>query len=561
MLTEVDFTWTGQIAQFTIEGSFSFNENEIGLDGVANTGELESLEVSFFSPDGDLLQTYSENHLDAGVNFNYDVEVGEILQDGVFDAPDGLNVGDGTRSDGWTFWSKPFEAAIPHLHVDDWQDEFGFPIGFSSHEDVGFFALTTQQLVDSGRVGDAYLSEITSDPARLEETGARIETTPVDERTAPFVPNFNSFTDDVIELEGSGELVFAGGGGDLVDASVGSDGGNRVYLGGGDDIALLGQGDRFVGGTGDDSFFALENGDNVLTGGEGADQFWITTGDFLRNVFELSASDGYYTFAGNVSGNSDIRLLSDKATIIGFPGFDTNSFLNFEDIPVDKIDDVLLSATLELEHAAALGEVANLIPATEDRPVNVGVYGLDEDAEFDPIDGNDDDIDFGVELDSADDEGEDDSDDATDVPEGPDFTMPAPNVVDTATIGADGVYEWDVTSLLEAEPDTDELDVALSGVFGNENIDDRNSYAAFYPVGASDGLAPKLTIEAEGINTITDFTSGTDVIGLAGFDVTFDDIELVADGENTLVGLFGNEFALLEGVAVDELSVSDFFIA
>jgi len=533
MLQELEFEWTGQIARFRVEGTFSYELGAVGPDGIVDTSELSDLDVSFFDPDGNLLITYEDNHLDEGVNFNFDVEAQEILQDGVFAEPDGINLGDGARSDGLTFWSKPFAEALPHLHVDDWQGEFGFPNGFGRHQDVGFFKRTTQDLVDTGRVGEPYLGEIEADPERLEEFGERIALAASDGPIEPFVPSFASAGGGLVELEGSGQLVFAGGGDDLVDAAA-STGGNRVYFGGGDDVAILGQGDRFFGGSGDDRFFAVEGGHNVLTGGPGADQFWITTGDFIVNRFEIDASEGYYTFAGNVSGNSDFRLLSDKATAIGFAGLDTNSFLRFEDFPVERIGESLLSATLQLEHDVALTELANLIPATAERPVEVSIYALEDGAEFDPVGGNDADIDFGAD---------------------------GSNAFATTSVGANGVYAWDLTALVEGEPDNEGLNVALSGVFGNSDTDGRNAYAAFYPVDADDGLAPRLMIEAEGVNVVTDFTSGLDVIGIAGFDLEFDDIDLTQDGNDARVGILGTDFAILHNVDVASLGADDFFIA
>lgn len=534
MRSEYDFEWTGQIARFSVEGSFSYYDHQIGADGIVNTDELSSLEVNFFGPDGTLLKTYTDNHLDEGVNLNFDPETQEILQDGVFSEADGFNIGDGTRSDGLTFWSKPFEEAVPHVHIDDWQDEFGFPIGFSSHEDVGFFTRTTQDLVDTGRVGETYLGEIEADPDRLEEVGERIEVTSLRPPVSNFEPDLGTIDDDVIEVEGSKELVFAGAGNDLVDASIASEGGNRIYLGRGDDIAILGQGDRYSGGSGDDEFYVLEGGDNVITGGRGADQFWISTGDFVSNIFEVEASESYYTFAGNVSGNSDVRMLTDKASAIGFPGFDTNSFLHFDDIPSEKLQYGLISADLKLEHDIALTELSNLIPATEDRPVNVSAYGLNDGAEFDPDEGNDDDIDFG--------------DDGA-------------NALSTTSVGASGVYNWDVAALVQDGLGSGEVDVALSGVFGNTDTDGRNGYAAFHPAGATDGLEPTLVIEALGINTITDFTSGEDVIGIAGFGLGFEDVDLTQKDGGTLIGIDGIDLALVEDVSVGDLSADDFVLA
>ena len=133
-----EFEWTGQVAEFSIRGSFSYDEDEIGADGIVSTDEFSSLNVEFLNPDGELLKIYTDNHLDEGVNFNFDPTTGQILQDGVFNSTEGINIGDGTRSDGLTFWSKPFEQAVPHVHIDDWQDEFGFPIGFSLLRDLVF---------------------------------------------------------------------------------------------------------------------------------------------------------------------------------------------------------------------------------------------------------------------------------------------------------------------------------------------------------------------------------------------------------------------------------------
>ena len=186
--------------------------------------------------------------------------------------------------------------------------------------------------------------------------------------------------------------------------------------------------------------------------------------------FSLAATDSYFTFAGNVSGTSDIRLLSDKATAIGFDGLDTISFIEFDlgSLQIPSVQNNFSQATLQLEYDPVLTEPANLIPATSDRPVNVSVYSLD--APFDHVNGNVDDINYG-------DNGE--------------------NAIATATVGDGGIYNWDVTSLVQQwlASETPDTDLALSGVFGNVNIDDRNSYASFYPAGATAGLSPTLVVQ------------------------------------------------------------------
>ncbi|MEL7313414.1 MAG: PEP-CTERM sorting domain-containing protein [Cyanobacteria bacterium J06559_3] len=185
-------------------------------------------------------------------------------------------------------------------------------------------------------------------------------------------------------------------------------------------------------------------------------------------VFQVPASDGYFTFAGNISENSDVRLLSDKATVIGFEGFETLSFLQFDltGLPLDTIETDLVKASLLLEHDSDLA--GTLIPATADRPVSVSAYGLT--APFDDVNGNVDDIDFGVD---------------------------GANAIATTSVGADGVYSWDLTDLISylASSDSEGFDVSLNGVFGNVNTDDRNTYASFYPVGATAGLSPQLKIQ------------------------------------------------------------------
>lgn len=185
-------------------------------------------------------------------------------------------------------------------------------------------------------------------------------------------------------------------------------------------------------------------------------------------VFNVPAVDAYYTFGANVSSNSDTRLLSDKATVIGFAGLETISFLQFDfsSLPVDAFAAGIRQASLELEHDSALA--GTLIPATADRPVSVSIYGIT--APFDNVNGNVDDIDYGVD---------------------------GANAFATTFVGADGIYSWDLTSLVSdlAATSASEVDLTLSGVFGNVNTDDRNSYASFYPVGATAGLAPRLSIQ------------------------------------------------------------------
>ncbi|MEH2229332.1 MAG: alkaline phosphatase family protein [Nostoc sp.] len=78
--------------------------------------------------------------------------------------------------------------------------------------------------------------------------------------------------DTVTVVEGSRQLSFGGSGNDTLK-SEGSN--NRLYGGSGDDKLFSGVNDSLFGGDGDDVLFAGQSGGNRLSGGAGADQFWI----------------------------------------------------------------------------------------------------------------------------------------------------------------------------------------------------------------------------------------------------------------------------------------------
>ncbi len=46
-------------------------------------------------------------------------------------------------------------------------------------------------------------------------------------------------------------------------------------------VALL---DRALSGEGEDKFFVQSGGDNILSGGAGADQFWIVSGEIAESA-------------------------------------------------------------------------------------------------------------------------------------------------------------------------------------------------------------------------------------------------------------------------------------
>ncbi|MEM7079779.1 MAG: hypothetical protein AAF513_14245 [Pseudomonadota bacterium] len=196
-----DFHWSGQIAGFIVNGSFSYNKNEVPANGIVREEQLYGLDVRFYDPQGNLLRKYRDNHRypvdDMGqpyVNFAFDTLARRLLQDGTWSVDDdnrrfrnGFMMGEGNpdlrsmpgSQSGLAFWSRPADDKVPHLHVDDWNDDLGFPIGFSSHEDVAFLTKTTQDRIDTGKVGSAYfdpaagVNQLASDPGAMGE-GVRV---------------------------------------------------------------------------------------------------------------------------------------------------------------------------------------------------------------------------------------------------------------------------------------------------------------------------------------------------------------------------------------------------
>ncbi|MBE9215027.1 pre-peptidase C-terminal domain-containing protein [Plectonema cf. radiosum LEGE 06105] len=139
-------------------------------------------------------------------------------------------------------------------------------------------------------------------------------------------PIFGSLEQDIIEVEGSNGLIFAGNSDDLIDASISSSGNNRIYAGSGDDTVILGMSDRIIGGAGDDKFFALSGGDNIITGGAGADQFWIATTEIPQAaniITDFTSGEDVLGIAGLGIGFDDLSITGqDDNTLIGANGSD-----------------------------------------------------------------------------------------------------------------------------------------------------------------------------------------------------------------------------------------------
>jgi Ca2+-binding RTX toxin-like protein len=116
----------------------------------------------------------------------------------------------------------------------------------------------------------------------------------------PATPIFGSLDGDVIDVIGMNQLIFGGAEDDVIDAN-GSSGKNRIYAGTGDDTMILGTSDVLLGQDGDDRFFVLSGGNNTLTGGTGADQFWLASAEIptsVNTVTDFSVGEDVIGIAG-----------------------------------------------------------------------------------------------------------------------------------------------------------------------------------------------------------------------------------------------------------------------
>ncbi|MBE9212794.1 choice-of-anchor I family protein [Plectonema cf. radiosum LEGE 06105] len=139
-------------------------------------------------------------------------------------------------------------------------------------------------------------------------------------------------SDDLIFVSRQ-DRVFGGVGNDEFDATEGM-GGNRMSGGEGDDIFFLGMNDRALGGAGDDKFFVQSGGDNILSGGQGADQFWIVSAELpeaANTIIDFEIGTDVIGILGSADLGIDASTLElnvvDGNTEIGFAG-NTLAILN-----------------------------------------------------------------------------------------------------------------------------------------------------------------------------------------------------------------------------------------
>ncbi|MEO1619888.1 MAG: PEP-CTERM sorting domain-containing protein [Cyanobacteria bacterium J06632_3] len=169
-----DLSWQGQTLGYRAEGQFSYDESAIATDGIVRSNDIDNLDIAFFTPQGELLQSFENSHQAPGFNFNFDTQTGEILQEGKWDSPTGLNVG-GIRTEELNLFSIndtkgdifAGDEPSPHIHLTDWGNDFpNEPIGFNRgarpHLDIAFFTRTKAEVLADESAGEAKGEKLTA---------------------------------------------------------------------------------------------------------------------------------------------------------------------------------------------------------------------------------------------------------------------------------------------------------------------------------------------------------------------------------------------------------------
>ena len=332
--------------QLTEDAGFTFIDaetNEVVLDQVpilgrvAHTpddeyililnGEAEENDIGIWHT---TLDTHTQPEFDSEVTIGGDVSVNgtEFYQDG----------------EDWEAWIPQTEGdnvAILNLSTNEVElvdvGDLTAPEGarhFSRRGEIDsdyFFTYADEGAVridlDTSEVSESIdLGGTVSRMVVVDTTAETSDNTPEPEADNAFEPVFGTITEDVLEIEGSNQILFAGDLNDLVDASFGSEGNNRFYAGNGDDTIVLGKGDRLFGDDGRDRFFATSGGNNIITGGADADQFWIVSAELPETVniiTDFHSGEDVIGIAGLGIGFDDLHISQqENNTLIAAHGSD-----------------------------------------------------------------------------------------------------------------------------------------------------------------------------------------------------------------------------------------------
>lgn len=109
-----ELSWTGNQG-YSATGKFSFDDSFLG--SIVTNDQLDSFDISFFNPGGNLLQnfTYDFSDLSSSFNFNFDTVTNTVLQTGSFDTPTGFDLGSNFNTDVEGLFFYTFQDAAQGL--------------------------------------------------------------------------------------------------------------------------------------------------------------------------------------------------------------------------------------------------------------------------------------------------------------------------------------------------------------------------------------------------------------------------------------------------------------
>lgn len=141
--------------------------------------------------------------------------------------------------------------------------------------------------------------------------------------SSPDGNTFGTSEADSLGIDKENQLVLAGAGDDLIDATA-SAGNNNIYGSTGDDTSTLGRNDTVFGENGSDRFFAQSSGGNTITGGKGSDQFWIASNqipDSANTITDFSKGEDVIGVEGiGASFDSLSFTQQEENVLISFEG-------------------------------------------------------------------------------------------------------------------------------------------------------------------------------------------------------------------------------------------------
>ncbi len=229
---------------FTLNEDFPELLREFGAEALTTAVDQNGNPVTETNPDGELVKVDNLDPVASGHYWgsNPDVKVG---------------------------WSHHTSIPVPVYYQGAGSEYLDNSVG-KGFEQYGFQVPGIEGLIDQVHIAEAQFAAFENDTTSTPDSDSKTPT------LVSGTPQADTLIGG-IDFKGVGNTIFTGAGDDEIDLAFGGNN-NRVDAGSGNDVIYLSNQNRALGGEGDDKFFA-HGGNNILSGGKGADQFWIVSGE------------------------------------------------------------------------------------------------------------------------------------------------------------------------------------------------------------------------------------------------------------------------------------------